>query len=71
MALVFGMDCVVVEIAGERLEVGGRTAAMMQYLARNSERVNVAEKGNVTFDFCEAEITPRISAIDSRITLNG
>lgn len=69
MALDFAAGHVVVEIAGERLVVDGRAAAMVVYLAQNGQRVNVAEKGHVAFDFYAEQISPRIHAIDGAISL--
>lgn len=55
---------VIVEVYGEKLGVPGRAGRMIVYLAEEWDRVNVAEKGSVTFDFGFSEITPRINAID-------
>lgn len=58
---------IVVEVAGERVCLEGRAAAMVVYLARNIGRVNAGQKGHVAFDFCEREISPRVHAIDTSI----
>ena len=63
------MAQLIVQADGERVMVEGRTAVMVAYLAANAGRVNVAQKGNVTFDFAEAEITPRITAIDAPLSV--
>jgi len=55
----------IVQIGKEQVQVEGRTAEMVLYLAANAARVNVPQKGNVRFDFADAEITPSINAIDA------
>lgn len=44
---------------------------MIVYLATQASRVNVPQKGSVTFHFADAEITPNIIAIDTPLSVNG
>lgn len=61
----------VVAVNGEQVQVEGRAATMIAYLATQASRVNVPQKGSVTFHFADAEITPNIVAIDTPLSVNG
>ena len=65
------MARVVVVIGGDEVQVPGRAGEMIRFLASNWERVNVAEKGDVTFNFARAEITPKVYAIDPQLRVPG
>jgi len=64
------MAQVVVLVGENRIAVEGRAAVMIAYLAEHAQRVNVAEKGAVTFNFCATDITPEIRAIDTPMTVS-
>lgn len=63
------MARVVVSVEGKEVVVEGRAAVMVAYLAKNQDRVNVAEKGDVTFNFGHGEMTPKIVAIDAQLVV--
>lgn len=65
------MAQLVVQVDGRAIVVEGRAAEMIGYLAENASRVNVAQKGDVTFHFGEAQITPTITAIDAPLAVGG
>ena len=63
------MTQLVVEVGKGRTVVEGRAAELVAYLAANASRVNLPQKGNVTFHFADAEITPSINAIDAPLNV--
>ena len=64
------MAQVTVMTDNDQIVVEGRTAAMVQFLAENQSRVNVAEKGDVMFHFGFNEVSPKITAMDPPLAVS-
>lgn len=61
----------VVSVDGKEMVVEGRAAVMVAYLAENQHRVNPAEKGEMTFSFGHAGVTPSLRAVDPQREVGG
>lgn len=49
---------------GSEMQVNGRTGAMMEYLARRSDRINEMECGHIEFAFKNKSLKPSIREVD-------
>lgn len=49
-------ECIVLLVGGERVELHGRSAAMVRWLAVTSARINAQPRGALTFDFAGSSL---------------